>query len=111
MKLRDTTVEANSGDDMADYYLYHAQSEGDRWAVAVEQMQIDRFHVSVLMKQPDWPVFGVLRYWVFPDRAMAEARYLELQRLLSAFAEDVAMKELMVKLPERDRGGITPEEP
>jgi hypothetical protein len=110
MKLRDTTVEANSGEDMADYYLYFAQSAEDRWALAVEQMQLDRFHVSVLMKQADWPVFGVLRYWVFPDRAMAEARYLELQRLLADIAEDVPMKELLAKLPPRDRGGITPEE-
>lgn len=105
MELRDTTVEANSGENMADYYLYHAQSADDRWALAVEQVRGDRFHVSVLVNEPGWDMFGVVRYWIFTDRAMAEARYLELQRLMAGVAEGATMQEVLPLLPTAERGG------
>jgi hypothetical protein len=103
LNLRDTTLEANSGENMADYYLYHVQSEENRWALAVEQTRGDRFHVSVMVKQFGWDMYGVVRYWVFEERAMAEARYLELQRLLGELDEGIALEDLMKKLPPADR--------
>jgi hypothetical protein len=105
MNMRDTTVEANSGENMADYYLYHVQSEENRWALAVEQTRGDRFHVSVLMSEPGWDVFGAVRYWVFEERALAEARYLELQRLMADIDEQEDMKAVLAKLPAAERIG------
>ena len=61
MQLKDDTIEANSGEDMADYFLYHARSADQRYGLAVEQARVDRFHVSVLMREPGWDVDGVLR--------------------------------------------------
>jgi hypothetical protein len=103
MNLRDTTVEANSGENMADYYLYHIQSEENRWAIAVEQTRGDRFHVSVMVKQFGWDMYGVVRYWAFEERAMAEARYLELQRIFGELEEGIALEDLVKKLPPADR--------
>ena len=103
MILRDNTIEANSGENMADYYLYHVQSAEDRWAIAVEQTRADRFHVSVLVKQFGWDLFGVVRFWIFDERAMAEARYLELQRIFADLLEGVALEDLLKMLPEAER--------
>jgi hypothetical protein len=103
MELRDTTVEANSAPDMTAYYLYRMQSKQDRWGLAVEQLEADRFSVAVTYQEPGWPVHGVARYWVYATRDLAEARFLELQRLLGGEAEDQPLKALTAKLPPEER--------
>ena len=103
MQLRDTTAEANNQENMANYYLYHSESANNAWGLAVEQVEADAFNVCVLYKEPDWDMYGVIRYWTFDDRAMAEARYLELQTLLRDVEESVGMKELLKTLPETER--------
>ncbi|MDB5101984.1 MAG: hypothetical protein JWM80_6405 [Cyanobacteria bacterium RYN_339] len=103
MNLRDNTIDANSGENMADYYLYHFQSEQDRWALAVEQTAGNRFHVSVMVKQFGWDIHGVVRYWVFDERDMAEARLLELQGIFGGMEEGIALEDLIKKLPAAER--------
>lgn len=105
MHLRDTTIEANNKENMANYYLYHAESPNSLYGLAVEQVEADLYNVNVLFKQPDWDVFGVLRYWSFDDRAVAEARYLELQKLFEGLEEDLDMKAVLKALPEEERRG------
>lgn len=102
MELRDTTVEANSAPDMTAYYLYRMQSKGDRWGLAVEQLETDRFSVAVTFQEPGWDVHGVARYWVYATRDLAEARFLELQRLLGKLDEDLDLKALTAELPEEE---------
>lgn len=91
------------------YYMYHLQSATDRWAIAVEQVRIDRFSVSVLYKEANWPDFGVIRYWTVDDRTMAEARYLELQRIFAGIDEGVGYKELARAIPPEERHARTDE--
>lgn len=110
MELRDTTVDANSGENMADYYMYHLQSPNDRWAIAVEQVRPGRFHVSVLASQPGWGMFGVVRYWVAQDQTLAEARYLELQTLFAGIDEGADIKVVQALLPPAERGGPSAED-
>jgi hypothetical protein len=101
--MRDTTMEANAKTNMAQYYLYHSESPASRWAIAVEQPTQETFNVSVLYREPDWDVFGTIRYWVFEDRVDAEARYLELQKLFRELAEDATIKAIVRQLPEEER--------
>lgn len=105
MHLRDTTIEANKKEELDNYYLYHAESPQSIWGLAVEQVELDHYNVSVLFKEPDWDVFGVLRYWTVAERAEAEARYLELQKIFETLAEDVTLKTLQRALPEQERHG------
>lgn len=102
MELRDTTVEANSAAEMQNYYLYKMQSKADRWGIAVEQPETDRFTVAVTFQEPGWDVDGVARYWVYKTRDLAEAKFLELQRVLGGFEEDLALKELVKLLPPEE---------
>lgn len=102
MELRDTTVEANSGPEMEQYFLYKMQSKADRWGLAVEHPELERFTVAVTFQDAGWGLDGVARYWVFAARDEAEARFLELQRVLGALDEDLPLKELVAKLPEED---------
>lgn len=99
MQMRDTTVEANNKADMADYYLYHSESEGSRWALAIEQPREDRYNVSVMYQEPGWDVFGVIRYWTYVDRAEAEARYLQLQGMFKELDEGISIKAVTRNLP------------
>lgn len=103
MQLRDTTTEANSREDMQAYYLYHVESPHSRWAVAVEQVEPERFNVSVLYREPAWDVYGVIRYWGFRERSMAEARYLEAQRILGELDEEAGINEVVKALPADER--------
>lgn len=103
MHLRDTTVEINHVEDMQNDYLYHSESAQGRWGLGVEQVTPERFDVSVNFREPGWDVAGVIRYWTFAERALAEARYLELQRLFEGFCEDVTMDEVMPRLPATER--------
>jgi hypothetical protein len=105
MHLRDTTIEANNREEMANYYLYHAESPASTWGLAVEQVEADHFNVCVLFKEPAWDVFGVIRYWTVEDRAEAEARYLELQKIFETLDEGVTLKTLQRALPEEERHG------
>ena len=81
MHLRDTTAETNAQGDMANYYLYHAESPQGLYGLAVEQVEADQYNVCVLFKEPGWDMYGVLRYWTYSDRAEAEANYLSLQKV------------------------------
>lgn len=103
MELKDTTAAANEAEDMSGYYLYHVSSPEGRWSVAVEQPENDRFNVAVLFRDPAWDLAGVLRYWNYGDRALAEARYLELQRILGGLPEETAMGDLVKALPPEER--------
>lgn len=103
MELRDTTVEANSAPDMTAYYLYRMQSKADRWGLAVEQPETERFTVSVTYQEPGWDVHGIARYWVYATRDLAEARFLELQRLLGGLDEALELKAMTAALPEEER--------
>lgn len=103
MHLRDTTMEANSAANMEQYYLYHSESSNGRWSLAVEQPTPESFSVSVLYKEPDWDVSGVIRYWVFGERAEAEARYLELQKLFEGLEETETLKSMPKRLPPTER--------
>lgn len=102
MDLRDTTVEANSAPDMTAYYLYRMMSTGDRWGLAVEHLEVDRFSVAVTYQEPGWDVHGVARYWVYATRDLAEARFLELQRLLGKLEESLDLKAMTPELPEEE---------
>lgn len=99
MNLRDTTALANSKPDMAEYYLYHCESDTSRWAIAVEQPREDRYNVSVMYQEPGWDVFGVIRYWQYEDRPSAEARYLQLQNMFADLDEGITIKTLTRNLP------------
>ena len=105
MHLRDTTIEANTKENMANYDLDHAESPQSTYGLAVEQVESDQFNVCVLFKEPAWDVYGVLRYWTFDDRALAEARYLELQKAFETLDEGITMKALLRALPEEERHG------
>jgi hypothetical protein len=105
MHLRDTTIEANNKENMANYYLYHAESPANLYGLAVEQVEQDLYNVCVLYKEPDWDMYGVLRYWSFEDRAEAEARYLQLQTLFADVDEGISMKAIQRVLPEEERRG------
>ena len=50
--------------------------------------------VAVAYREPAWDVYGTIRYWVYDDRSLAEARYLELQRLFGDLDEAITMKAL-----------------
>lgn len=99
MHMRDTTAEANTKAEMADYYIYHSESEASRWALAVEQPREGRFNVSVMYQEPGWDVFGVIRYWTYTDRAEAEARYLQLQGMFKDLDEGISIKAVTRNLP------------
>ncbi|MFP5503266.1 MAG: hypothetical protein ACLGIN_12330 [Candidatus Sericytochromatia bacterium] len=99
MQMRDTTLDANSRAEMQNYYLYHAESPDARWAISVEQVVEGRFNVAVAYREPAWDVYGTIRYWVYDDRSLAEARYLELQRLFGDLDEAITMKALERNLP------------
>lgn len=103
MELRDTTVEANSAPEMEHYYLYKMQSKGERWGLAVEQPELDRFTVAVTFKDPAWDIDGVARYWVYKTRDLAEARFLELQRVMGGLDEGLALEALVKQLPPEER--------
>jgi hypothetical protein len=103
MHLRDTTMEANNKENMANYYLYHAESPQGVYGLAVEQVEADHFNVCVLFKEPAWDMYGVLRYWTFEDRAEAEAHYLNLQKVLADIDEGISMKAIQRVLPEEER--------
>ncbi|MEB3196502.1 MAG: hypothetical protein VKP62_04790 [Candidatus Sericytochromatia bacterium] len=103
MDLTDTTVARNSEPDMAAYYLYRMESPARRWGLAVEQLREDRFHVAVTYAEPEWDVHGVVRYWSYETRDLAEARYLELQRVLGAVEESLEMKAILAVLPAVER--------
>ena len=102
MDLRDTTVEANSAPDMTAYYLYRMESPTGRWGLAVEQLELDRFSVAVTYQEPGWDVHGIARYWVYATRDLAEARFLELQRLLGKLDEGQDLKAMVPHLPEEE---------
>lgn len=112
MHLRDTTMEANNKENMANYYLYHSESPKGIYGLAVEQVEMDHFNVCVLFKDPAWgeDMFGVLRYWTFEDRAEAEAHYLNLQRVMADVDEDISMKAIQRVLPEEERHAPRSEE-
>lgn len=103
MNMRDTTVDANNRAEMADYYLYHVESPDARWAIAVEQATEARFNVSVMFREPGWDVYGTVRYWSYPERSMAEARYLQLQDLFKDLDEGITLKAMTRSLPEEER--------
>jgi hypothetical protein len=48
-------------------------------------------------------VHGVVRYWSFESRDLAEARYLELQRLLGEADEAADMRAMLALLPPVER--------
>ncbi|HEY9722627.1 MAG TPA: hypothetical protein V6D47_11465 [Oscillatoriaceae cyanobacterium] len=103
MELHDTTAAANEAEDMSGYYMYHVSSPASRWSVAVEQPEQDRFNVQVLFREPAWDLSGVLRYWTYSDRTLAEARYIELQRILGGLPEDSDMAAIVSALPPEER--------
>lgn len=103
MLLRDNTMEANEREGMQTFYLYHVESPYSRWALGVEHVSEGRFQVVVELKEKEWDVAGAVRYWVFEDRAMAEARYLELQRLFEDLDEEAELKSILAVLPEVER--------
>ena len=105
MHLRDTTEEANSKENMANYYLYHAEGPQGVYGLAVEQVEQEHYNVCVLFKEPGWDMYGVLRYWTFEDRAEAEASYLRLQNQFADIDEGIGMKALLRVLPEEERRG------
>lgn len=110
MNMRDTTLEANERAEMQNFYLIHAESPDARWAVSIEQVTDDRFHVSVQYRDPAWDVYGTIRYWVAEDRAEAEARYLQLQGLFQEFDEGISVKTLLRRLPDEEAYWRTEEE-
>lgn len=103
MLLRDNTQEANDREGMQAFYLYHVESPYGRWGLSVEHVQEGRYHVGVELREKDWDVAGMVRYWVYEERAMAEARYLELQRLFEDVDEETEMKAVLALLPEPER--------
>ncbi len=103
MELRDTTVEANSGPDMTAFYLYRMQSPTSRWGLAVEHPETDRFCVAVTFEEAGWDVYGTARYWMYPTRDLAEARFLELQRLLGGLDEGLDLRAMVAQLPPEER--------
>ena len=105
MDLADDTLAANSGPDMADYYMHHARAADGRWQLAVERANVGRFHVSVLLQDEGWDVAGTLRYWAFTDLALAEARFLELQRIFKELPDDAIMRAVLSALPPADKRG------
>lgn len=103
MDLRDTTVEANSAPDMTAYYLYRMESPSGHWGLAVEQLELDRFSVAVTFQEPGWDVHGIARYWVYATRDLAEARFLELQRLFGGLDEALELRAMTALLPPEER--------
>ncbi len=103
MELKDNTAETNKNGTDGLVYIHHRQSVGGRHAIAIELVQDDHYNVVAMMREPGWPDFGVLRYWGYEDRQMAEAQYLLLQGLLAPLDEAVAMKELLAILPAPER--------
>ena len=103
MLLRDNTMEANEREGMQTFYLYHVESPYGRWALGVEQPREGRFQVVVELREEGWDVAGAVRYWLYEDRAMAEARYLELQRLFEDLDEDAELSAIVAALPAIER--------
>jgi hypothetical protein len=103
MKLRDTTEDANTREAPDNSYLHFAQSSNDKFAIAVEQPKSDSFNVAVLYKEPAWDLFGVIRYWVYAERVLAETRYLELQRIFDPLEESHDLKGVLAALPPQER--------
>lgn len=103
MQLIDNTTEANATAEEGEAYLYHSTTGSGRWAIALEQTTATNYQVSVLFKAPDWAIGGVIRYWRFDDRALAEARYLELQTKLREIDEDLTIEAMLPKLPEPEQ--------
>lgn len=99
MQLIDDTIEANATAEEGEAYLYHAKTASGRWAIALEQTSATHYQVSVLFRAPDWALGGVIRYWRFEDRALAEARYLELQTRLRDLDEALDIEGLLPALP------------
>jgi hypothetical protein len=106
MQLQDTTLDRNAELETSTYYIYRLESPSRRWGIAVEQVVADLFNVSVTYCEPDWDLHGVVRYWSFDSRDMAEARYLELQRLLGDADEATEMRALLATLPPTERGEV-----
>ncbi|MEB3330842.1 MAG: hypothetical protein VKQ33_16595 [Candidatus Sericytochromatia bacterium] len=104
MQLQDTTLERNAELEATAYYVYRLESPARRWGIAVEHLIADQFNVSVTYCEAGWDVHGVVRYWSFDSRDLAEARYLELQRLLGEADEASDMQAMLALLPPPERG-------
>lgn len=103
MQLQDTTLERNAELEAETYYIYRLESPARRWGIAVEQLNPERFSVAVTYCEAAWDVHGVARYWAFDSRDLAEARYLELQRLLGNLDEEADLEAMLGALPAVER--------
>lgn len=103
MELEETTAARNAEPEMESYYLHRLESPSRRWGLAVEQVKSDNFSVSVTYMEPDWPVYGVARHWSYESRDVAEALYLQLQKLLADVDEQTDLRGVTALLPQAER--------
>jgi hypothetical protein len=103
MELEETTAARNAEPEMESYYLHRLESPSRRWGLAVEQIKADNFSVSVTYMEPNWPVHGVARHWSYESRDVAEALYLQLQKLLADVDEQLDLRGVTALLPPPER--------